>query len=589
MIPDREDSLEEIEFKLEEEAKPKYVILKLSKENTVQLSKVPDAKESAPDVSAKTQVIEEKNSSSKPKFVILKKDQKVVKIDDQKVFLVNSVEQNDSLLLNPPTLQNAQEKENAKPRKILIKSGDKFVEAEVLKTATLKDPSKPSTDSKQNIQWERKLVTLSAKSKEAIEKQTQKAKSMEKARGDKKKFNEFRCEECDLILDTSKNLFLHKRSAHMKQNRNENRTCSYCGKLFKTVNAVQKHENKHKGVVFPCEICKKQLSTKHQLSVHMRYHTGEYTHKCEECGKEYYNNKAFRQHMEAEHKGIRYMCEYCPSVLRSKRYWKDHMAKHVGKNLRPFKCDVCNKFYSSKSALNGHMKIHTGEKFDCDICGKKSTQRAAHIIHMRLHSGEKDYVCEVCGKGFIRKDMMTLHIRRVHELYQFPCPYCEDKFNTRYQLEVHLHDHDEVEKRFECQICSQKFTNNNFLRTHINKVHIDKVADHEFGGKRGIRGLKTKRRTRERKKPTKEAPFEDTSLKCRVCDTEFENLLDIKRHLRLHLKTIKSEDEQDEDEEYIEEFVEEVVEFEDFTNSDSIVEVSPAEVIEENVEEEFDD
>ncbi|KAK9736184.1 Zinc finger, C2H2 type [Popillia japonica] len=322
---------------------------------------------------------------------------------------------------------------------------------------------KVSKSEMKNFDFDRKYVVLDPCLKEQI---TEKY-------SDNKEIVTFRCGVCEKQFTTSSRYHKHLAS----HSSDEQHTCSLCGKVFRSLGMLRKHENSHQVARFVCEFCKKELASKHQLDIHIRRHKGEYSDKCAECGKEYYNRKAFRQHIESEHKGIRYTCLICGSILKNRRYWKDHMTKHTHPDLKRYFCQICNKFYSSKTALNGHMKIHSTERYECNICGKKSTQKAAHLVHTRLHTGEKNFVCEICGKNFVRKDMMQIHKRRVHELSKYQCEYCQQQFETEHHLLVHYHCHEEVQKNFACEFCPKKFIDVNFLRNHVNKIHIENKPD----------------------------------------------------------------------------------------------------------------
>ncbi|XP_051911935.1 zinc finger protein 37-like [Hippocampus zosterae] len=54
---------------------------------------------------------------------------------------------------------------------------------------------------------------------------------------------------------------------------------------------------------------------------------------------------------------------------------------------KPWKCSHCGKMYACKSALEFHIRTHTGATpFTCSNCGRKFSCKASLKIHTRIHT-----------------------------------------------------------------------------------------------------------------------------------------------------------------------------------------------------------
>lgn len=116
----------------------------------------------------------------------------------------------------------------------------------------------------------------------------------------------------------------------------------------------------------------------------------------------------------------------------------NHIRHHD--NVRPHKCQMCNKAFVNVGDLSKHIIIHTGEEqicykaFFCESEGSPVEQLSlcfpphlypssrTLIFHRQLTthlcfvvSGEKPFLCDKCGRGFNRVDNLRSHVKTVHQ------------------------------------------------------------------------------------------------------------------------------------------------------------------------------
>ncbi|XP_064602369.1 zinc finger protein 233-like isoform X2 [Liolophura sinensis] len=164
--------------------------------------------------------------------------------------------------------------------------------------------------------------------------------------------------------------------------------------------------------------------------------------------------------------GVRkpYRCKLCQKYFSSMDTLRGHYLVHTG--ARPLTCDVCQKSFNHLSNLRRHKRIHTGVKpYTCSTCGKSFTRLSTLKTHSLTHSEDRPYTCNTCGKSFAEECKLTSHSQTHTGEKPFACITCGKSFAWLSILKKHSLTHTGLKPYF-CFICGKRFADPSALKTH---------------------------------------------------------------------------------------------------------------------------
>ncbi|GFN85660.1 Zinc finger protein 585b [Plakobranchus ocellatus] len=190
----------------------------------------------------------------------------------------------------------------------------------------------------------------------------------------------FQCAQCLSTFGSKEAIKVH-RSFHM-----------YRKKLKEDKDDISKPDNTFASYItsYFCQVCSAGFSGVSHFERHIEIHDLVSSEdKCPVCGEVFLSKSRLTRHIGKHSKD--FLCSDCGKTFAQRRMLKTHrLVHHSGAN--PFHCQECNKYFSSKSCLQHHMRRHSGDlRFECALCGKKfisSNSLESHMTHY-LNTGQR--------------------------------------------------------------------------------------------------------------------------------------------------------------------------------------------------------
>uniref|UniRef100_A0A8D8Q513 Zinc finger protein Xfin n=1 Tax=Cacopsylla melanoneura TaxID=428564 RepID=A0A8D8Q513_9HEMI len=245
------------------------------------------------------------------------------------------------------------------------------------------------------------------------------------------------------------------------------------------------------------------------------------------------------EHIKSHQYVENHMCELCYKVFETRENLMRHLKIHDDKERKRFKCEQCDKRFTSNADLNKHSNaIHQRLKLhECDMCGKNFSQRnnlKRHLEEVHRTDGMK-FECYVCSKVLATSHSLKRHIL-IHNGPKYTCEICKREFTRVYELNIHKKMHDDennTANQLKCQYCGKVFLKKSNLKAHIENNHLDysclecKAVGEEvtFDTKKNLLlHLKTKHKN----------VISNVYLTCEICFKTHLTQTDLARHMKMH-------------------------------------------------------
>uniref|UniRef100_A0A3Q0S5F0 Zinc finger protein 407 n=1 Tax=Amphilophus citrinellus TaxID=61819 RepID=A0A3Q0S5F0_AMPCI len=308
----------------------------------------------------------------------------------------------------------------------------------------------------------------------------------------------FKCVKCTDRFESEQDLFYHIKEKHeellrevnkyvledteqinREREENQGNVCKYCGKVCKSSNSMAflAHIRTHTSKPFMCKLCNFATAQLGDARNHVKRHLGMREYKCDICWA-FVMKKHLSTHLLGKH-GVgqrkeKFECELCDRSFSEKWALNNHMKLHSGE--KPYKCawPSCHYAFLNLSAMKDHYRTHTEKSYLCDLCGFAGGTRHALTKHRRQHTGERPFKCKLCNFASTTQSHLSRH-KRVHTGEKpYRCPWC-DYSNCAENIRKHiLHTgkHEGV-KMYNCPKCSYATNSPMEFRNHLKDNHSD--------------------------------------------------------------------------------------------------------------------
>ena len=175
--------------------------------------------------------------------------------------------------------------------------------------------------------------------------------------------------------------------------------------------------------------------------------------KCDLCEKQYTSIKELKEHEKEYHEQ---KCDRCEKQYVYIKELDEHLKKEHG--IRRYKCTECGKEFENLEELREHEK----NCYTCDLCDYGiGMNRRDFEDHIEWKHYKDCYTCGQCNNWYENREDLESHIRRTHTIYN--CDQCEKWYDRRNDLEDHKRE--DIQRKVKRKWCVEMKENNKRKRS----------------------------------------------------------------------------------------------------------------------------